>query len=318
MRKDAKRENARLNLNTLQSYHEMTNHNGNYESYAFQGYGKNLYFVSDRAQELDENFRLLDGSEIKGFGLEIETNSNSIDSRAIAANVVKYVVYPLFPKNLFKCQTDGSITGPEIITQVMTKAFIRNHYKDFKQMYNEVFPAFGFTCQNRDCGMHVNISTALFGKEMAQREECVRKLYYFINKNYDLCKVLFNRTNETTYCRQMPYVGAKTMDVHNMPSSHGNSFNGSHFDVGRIEIRLVGGQKDFACFRNTMETIFHLVDVVKSISWKDLDDVTKVFKGCNNYVYDRLKTLCYDANTITREQLDAIAPTVKIVDYSIR
>lgn len=314
MRKDAKRENERLELNTLQGYHSITNYNGNSESYAFQGYKKNLYFVSDRAQDLDENFRLLDGSEIKGYGLEIETNSNSIDSRSVAANVVKYVVYPLFPANLFKCQSDGSITGPEIITQVMTKAFIRNHYKDFKQLYNEVFPAFGFTCQNADCGMHVNISTALLGKDTEQRADNVRKLYYFINKNYDLCKVLFNRVNDTTYCHKMPYENAKNMNVHNMPSSHGNCFNGSHFDVGRIEIRLVGGQKDFACFRNTMETVFHLVDNIKSFTWKDMDDVTKVFKGCNNYVYDRL-TKCRTQGVLTQSDLDIIAPTVKRVEY---
>ena len=312
MREDARQENARLDLNTLQSYHS----GGSYadsQSYAFQGYGERLYFVSDRAKKLDERFRLPDGSPVKGYGFEIETDSSIPDNR-ISANVVKYTVYPLFPANLFKCQADSTITGCEIITQVMTKSFIRNHYKDFKTMYNEIFPAFGFSCQNSHCGMHVNISTALLGGTLKAQEESTRKLYYFINKNFDLCTVLFNRTNGTRWCARMDYSNAKRMDVHAMSSSHGNCFNGSHFDAGRIEIRLVGGQKNFATFRNTMETIFHLVDNVKYMSWNDMDDITKVFSGCNSYVYDRLKK-AFNEGELSQETLNAIAPTVKDVEF---
>ena len=315
MRKENRTTNESLNLNrTLQSYHQGGYGADNHEQYAFMGYSKNLFFVSDRAKELDENFVPLDSNVIlKGYGLEIETNFVYGD-HAMCANIVKYALSPIFPKHLFKTQADCTITGCEIITQVMSKEFIRNNYRNFKQMWEEIFPAFGITTQNDDCGMHVNVSLALLGTTPESQEENVRKLYYFINKNYNLCKVLFNRVNSTEYCRQMPYENAKTMDVHNMPSSHGNCFNGSHFDAGRIEIRLVGGQKNFACFRNTLETIFHLVNAIKGLKWKDLDDMTKVFAGCNNYVFDRL-TRARNEGRLTSADIEKIESTVKAVEY---
>lgn len=75
----------------------------------------------------------------------------------------------------------------------------------------------------------------------------------------------------------------------------------------------MGGQPSYAAFRNTMESIFHLVDAVKRIPWADCGDLVKIFSGCNQYVYDRL-TRCGHAGTITAAQLDAIRATVKPAD----
>ena len=164
MRNENRRNNENLNLDrTLQGYHQGGYGAANHEQYAFMGYTKNLYFVSDRAKELDENFNPVDGTTIlKGYGLEIETNFAYSD-HALAANILRYTVFPLFPKHLFKIQADCTITGAEMITQVMSKEFIRNHYKDFKQMWDEIFPNFRIDTQNENCGMHVNVSLALLG-----------------------------------------------------------------------------------------------------------------------------------------------------------
>ena len=107
----------------------------------------------------------------------------------------------------------------------------------------------------------------------------------------------------------------KSMDLGAQRCSHGVSFNLGHWNSGRIEIRLVGGQKDYACFRNTMECVFHLVDAVKKLSWNDVDDLTKIFAGCNQYVFDRLKTYCKDAGTIAQEQLDKIETAKKVEQF---
>lgn len=197
----------------------------------------------------------------------------------------------------------------------MTKEFIRNNYANFKTMWNEVFPMFGMTTNDGHCGMHVNISVGHFGKDEKTQAEAVRKLYYIINKHYDLFKEAFYRKGSCDWCGRMPINSVKDMDVHRMSSSHGNCFNGSHFDAGRVEIRLVGGQKDFACFRNTMETVFHIVERVKTLKWNEVDDLTAIFKGCNSYVYDRLSTNCRNAGLITDSQLLAIKETVESVRY---
>jgi len=312
MQKANRNANREVTPANLQSYHQGGFGVG--ERYAYIGFSENRYFTSDRSIKCDENFNRADGKPLKGYGLEIETgwslqNGSSAAYHALA-NIFTTAIFPIFPDHLFKQQMDSTITGTECITQVMTKEFIRNHYKDFKTMYNELFPLFGIKCDDGKCGMHVNISTGLLGTTDKVKEDSVRKLYYIINKHYDFFKIALYRTGSTRWCGQMSYMNARTMNVHNMDSSHGNCFNGSHFDAGRIEIRLVGGQKNFACFRNTMEVIFHIVGAVKSLSWKQCDDLVEIFKGCNQYVFDRINSKCKSAGTITDEQCAAIAATV--------
>jgi len=311
MRKNARTENRQVQQANLQAYHGARQMGVNY---AFCGFMENKYFTSDRAVKCDANFNRCDGKPMKGYGLEIETgwalSNGSSTAYNVLSNVLQTAVFPVFPAGLFKQQMDSTITGTECITQVMTKEFIRNHYKDFKTMYNDLFPMFGIRCDDGNCGMHVNISNGLLGTTAKVQETSVRKLYYIINKHYDFFKVALYRTGSTRWCAKMDYRNAKTMDVYNMPSSHGNCFNGSHFREGRIEIRLVGGQKNFACFRNTMEVIFHVIGALKGLSWTDCDDLTKIFAGCNQYVFDRIKSKCKDAGTISQADVDAIGATV--------
>ena len=303
-----------MQLTNVQGYHQGS-FNGNY---AYQGYKANKYFTSDRYINLDENFNRPDGKPLRGYGLEIETECYGIDNETVLAEVYDKVIFSHFPDGLFKMQHDGSLRGntsAECITQVMTREFIRNNYANFKLMYNTYFKAFDISCdRSGHCGMHVNISNALFGRTQAAQETAIKKLLYIVNKHYNLFCALTNRDmGHTVYCGKMREYstkdGAKNADMINMPSSHYNCFNGSHYPEGRIELRIVGGQKDYGCFRNTMESVFHVVEAVKNLSWNDCDDVTKIFAGCNQYVFDRLNTKCYQTGTITREQLEAIKPT---------
>lgn len=316
MRKESRTERT-VQSSRVQRYHEGGYSCSDDQAYAYMGYSRNLYFKSDRAIKLDERFNTPDGSALKGYGLEIELECEGIVGDDRLANVLEKIVFPCFPEGLFKMQHDGSLgngyySSAECITQVMTKAFIRNHYKDFKAMYNDYFKMFGITCSSGHCGMHVNISNANFGSTKKTQDEAIRKLYYIVNRHFDLCCALFNRDSRNTgYCSRMSYDDAQTMNLSGAGSNHYICFNLGHYDAGRIELRLVGGQKDFGCFRNTMESIFHLIEAVKTLSWNQLDDLTAIFKGCNQYVYDRLSSKCLRAGTIRQEQLEKIAETVK-------
>ena len=311
MRKEKRTENERIRRADLQGYHQ-----GGYgENYAFTGFGKNLYFTSDRSIVCDDHFRRIDNKPLRGYGLEIETGFvlstfRNSTAQAILSNIMKTAIFPLFPDHLFKQQQDCTITGTEVISQVMTKEFIRNHYKDFKTMWNDLFPMFGIKTDDGHCGMHVNISVGCLGSSEKSQEENTRKIYYIINKHYEFFRQAFYRVGSTDWCGRMDYTVAKTMNLHDMPNDHSKCFNGSHYDAGRIEIRLVGGQKNFACFRNTMETIFFLIGKVKTLSWKQCDDLVAIFSGCNQYVFDRISSRCYDAGTITSEQIAEIQETI--------
>lgn len=294
-------------------------HNGNFigENYAFDGFTSNKYFTSDRFIKLDEMFRRPDGKPLQGFGLEIETECTGIRNVSVLAEVLHKVIFTHFPADLFKLQRDGSLDGDssaECITQVMTREFIRNNYANFKLMYDTYFPAFGISAASTNCGMHCNISRAVFGKDEKTQTEAVRKLYYIVNHHFDLmCALLHRNRRATGYCSRMSCEKdyCKTLNLAAQSCSHGVSFNLGHWNAGRIEIRLVGGQTNYACFRNTMESIFHLCAAVKKLSWNDCDDVTKIFAGCNQYVFDRLKSFCNQAGTITEDQLATIRATVK-------
>lgn len=311
MRKDAKKTKT-ASISAVASYH-----GGNWgtESYAFEGFRSNKYFTSDRFIALDAQFVRPDGKPLKGYGLEIETECRGITNTAVLAECLNKIIFANFPADLFKLQRDGSLGGDssaECITQVMTKEFIRNNYSAFKLMYDTYFPAFRIAC-GVNCGMHCNISNALFGRSEKVQTEAVRKLYYIVNTHYDLCCDLFHRDRGATcYCARMrggmDY--CKTLDLNHVHGGHGVCFNLDHWRTGRVELRLVGGQKNYACFRNTMESVFHLVDAVKRLSWAECDDLVKIFSGCNQYVFDRLNSYCRDAGSISAEQLDAIRPTV--------
>lgn len=318
MRKDAKQKTINTNIARIDGYHEGGSWS-NAEAYAYQGFRSNKYFTSDRFVKLDDRFNRPDGKPLQGYGLEIESECDGIANNTVLAEVMDKIVFSHFPADLFKMQRDGSLGGDtsvECITQVMTRDFIRNNYPAFKTMFDVYFPSFRITTTSGRCGMHVNISNANFGRTEAAQEEAIKKLLYIVNKHYALFCALTNRDiRHTDYCARMhrfsDMQSCKDVDLRTMSCSHGICFNAGHYNAGRIELRIVGGQKNFACFRNTMESIFHVVNAVRRISWADCDKVEKIFAGCNQYVFDRLRSKVRQAGAITDEQLSSIAETVK-------
>lgn len=307
MRNDARQE-IYADMAEIRPYHDGIGG----ESYAFRGFKALKYFTSDRFIRLTENFQRTDGKPLQGFGLEIELACFSVLSTKVLAEVMDKIVFPHFPDDLFKMQRDGSLNGRtsvECITQPMTKEFIRNNYKSFKIMFNTYLPEFQIEADS-SCGMHVNLSVGLFGKTEQQQLEAIRKLYYFVNRNYSLCCKLFRRDEQATcFCGRMPHDKeyCKNLNPARAGGGHDVCFNWDHYHVGRVELRLVGGQTTFAEFRNTMEAVFHLVKVMRTISWTKIDDLKAVFSGCNQYVHSRL-TLCdIDAATLNAIH-DAMVP----------
>lgn len=232
-------------------------------------------FNSDRVINLNDDYTVSDnntastlklvkvGQHMNVFGIELETVSPIGDvSRDVLANVLLMVFDKAgFPEDLFKVERDGTVSA-ECITQTFTKAWMRNNYRCFKAMY-EAFGKLQITTNNEACGMHVNIDLTNFGGTEEEQIENVRKLGYLINKHYDFFRIAFNRLGTTHWCPRMTATKEywKETAIHRFPIDHdGCDINMGHVHQGRVEIRLVGGQKNFPCFRNTMETVFHIKD----------------------------------------------------------
>ncbi len=337
MRKTATKESKNLTLHNVQSYHNGNwSSDGSYASEGFEGYeaGTMPYFASDRTHtvtfdghKVNPKTGELQNFSPKAYGLEIETGCDGIHGSDAYATVLKNVLFPIFPKGFFKLQSDSSLRGAstaELITGLVTKEAMRNNYPNFKKMFNEFFPLFHVGADSdHGCGMHVNISRALLGNTEESQTETAKKLLYFVNKHYEFCCALFARDYENTYyCERMfspttwETVDNK-FDYYTRNCSHGICFNLGHWNdgSGRIELRLVGGQKTYGTFRNTMETIFFLIPQLIKLSRKDLDNFEKVFKGCNKYVFDRLNTKCKATGRITEAQLQTIRQTVTDEEY---
>lgn len=290
-------------------------HHGDHEKYCI--------FTSDRPLECTNEYytNFIDGSPVEKalYGFEWETQNWGICNQTIYANVLRDIVLQPFHDELWKIEDDCSLRGAdswaENITQPMTKAYIRNHYRDFRYMWEKA-SAVGIDCERTgDCGMHIHISNYAFGRNQKSQETAIRKFCYIINHHYDFFLYALYRNPEVRhYCKKMYDFDdkeyCKTFDMDYQENDHYVCINLGHYDEGNIELRLVGGQKDFPCFRNTFEVVFHIMEAVKTLSWNDCDDLVKIFMGCNQYVYDRLNTYVKGANQISERQCNEILATV--------
>lgn len=299
MRKEASK-NQNVTVARVQGYHSRTT-TGNY---AYQGFeGGVAYLNSDRALPVHEADGILyrdDGQAIVAGGIEVEVQCNGIHNSNALAEVFEKIITPKFKfgRKQWKMQSDCSLGGRsnlEYISNLCTKGRFRNDYAAYKTMFDVYFPAFGISADSytTTCGMHINFSNAVFGKTEEQQLDAIRKLAYFVNHNYNLCCKLFYRSPERTrYCGRMSELDnkdyCKTLNPNNYYTDHGVCLNLGHYREGRIELRLVGGQANYYCFRNTMETAWFLAERIGKVSWNDIDDMYKVFRGCNQYVVKRL------------------------------
>lgn len=304
MRKES-RQAVTMNYQTIQGYHNRTWD----ESYASTGFDCGFrYWASDRPIDADKV------ENPKGYGIEWETVSG-INNQRVMVFALSTIANEIFTRGIVKFQNDSSLGGEsnaEMITEIMTKAYIRNNYNAWKEFYN-VTKAMDI-CPDESCGQHVNISIANFGKTKEKQIESMVKIHNWMSKNYELaCKLLKRNETHTMYCRRMEEITPDDVKNDNVITGHGVCINWAHVNedtkTARLEIRLVGPQKTFVMFRNTLEVIFWLVKQSKELPAKDWDNPEKLWSGCNQYVMQRLSGFL-DADTerkiaaaVVREEL---------------
>ena len=306
MRKESKRE---LNANTteMRRYHAQSNFNCE-RANDFSGGAR--YYTSDRHVALESV------ETPKAYAIEWEMASNLTQNGTILATILRPELERLFPVNFFKYERDATV-DIEVVSQIATKEFWRNHYAEMKSAYTYLNTIETYPNARRgvSCGMHVNISMACFGKDSATQEKNIMKIHNLINRNNKsytfMCDMLHRERAHTQWCGKM------RADELDRCGSHSYCMNYSHMSEGkasRIEIRLVGAQQTFGNWRNTMEVIFHLVKKCKELSAKDFENPVKLWSGCNRYVFNRLSTIGNDVK-LTDAQLTQIRATMSNDEY---
>lgn len=294
MRREARTDMV-LRVIPVQGYHQRGIDERTFgTNYAASGFEHGFrYYASDRYKACSDIAIPL------GWGLEVEIASALASQKALVY-CLNNAIEDMFGEGFVKYQNDGSLeplqrggSTVEMITQVMTKAFIRNSYTKFKAFWN--FMEGINTMPNESCGMHVNISVGNFGRTEETRLANMIKLANWINGNYELaCKLVKRNIDTTFYCGEMAQIedAEQARDLAEW-SDHHVSVNWGHVfedvSTARIEIRLVGPQTSFPCFRNTMETLFWLVHQCKYLTAEEMENPVKLWGGCNQYVFDRLR-----------------------------
>lgn len=304
MRREA-RQVTEMSYTTVQGYHNNTWDS----SYAMNGFSRGfLYWASDRpipAENVDIP---------KGFGIEWETVSG-VNNQRVMVFALSTIAEQIFTKGFVKFQNDCSLGGEsnaEMITGIMTKAFIRNSYTKWREFYRVTRDM--DICPDESCGQHINISIANFGTTKEKQLANMVKLHNWIQNNYSFsCKLFKRDENHTHYAGQTRTLTVEQAENENVPTGHGCSINWDHvyedINTARFELRLVGPQKTFPSFRNTMETVFWLVKQSKELSAKDWENPVKLWSGCNQYVMQRLSGFLNPAdeetirNAVVREEL---------------
>ena len=298
MRKDAKTAKANANITSCEMYHG-TLIEGELQANSFEGGAK--YYASDRAKPLHSI------EFAKGYAIEWEMTSLLTRDSNILATILDAEFSRHFPENFYKYERDCTV-DIECVSQVGTKAFWRNKYADVKEIYKYLKTIQTYPNANaQSCGMHVNISVANFGKDEATQRTNIMKLHNWINKDdahYRFaCAMVHRDINHNDWAQRV------RPDELSPSGDHARCMNYSHMNEGRaarVEIRLVGAQKTYGAWRNTMETVFWLVKQSKELSAKDWENPVKLWSGCNQYVFDRLQDNFRDI-----EKLEIIHANVK-------
>jgi len=305
MRREA-REERDVTIHQVEHYHHGT-------------YEKRRVFASDRPNDATRDYRLVKDNSLPAmYGIELETEAFGITSSTTYANLLKQVCFQHFHNDLWKVESDISLRGADVaaecITQPMTRAFIRNNYRNFQAMY-EMFSAFGIdNARTGDCGQHCHISATCFGRTPGTQNDAIRRFFFIVMRYFKtVCTMTCRNVSNTHYCqRAMPSL-AYEMRLDDQ-FDHYCAVNLSHYSRGDIEFRVPGGQPDFESFRATLETVFQLVDAAKNLTREQCNDIRNVFRGCNQYVLDALRR-ANQAGYVSDEALADISADSVAVDW---
>lgn len=257
---------------------------------------------------IDNYRKILDMQNFKGYGIELEINKDDSNqpkmTRVDEVDVISKINNFLGGHAYYS--HDGSLSnGFEIVTQPHTEKAMHNikWEKLFEMLKKE-----NFTDNSKQAGYHIHISRSLFGDTEEEIQDNIAKLIYFFEKNkVDLVKL--SRRENTRWCPfytdqanfyySGSYLPQKTPEISEQFSKDiserkicciRGAVNLRSSDSKTVEIRLFRSTLNYKEFMGSFDFITTLVNNIKNISWKCVNNLNKWLKGLSTVGREYLKS----------------------------
>lgn len=216
------------------------------------------------------------------FGVELEIDgagelSESAERILEIANADGELAY---------CKHDGSLgEGFEIVTHPMSLDFHLERMP-WEAVLEEAIALGYFSHQIRTCGLHVHVSRAAFGRTEGERDACIARILYFVEKHWEeLLK--FSRRTESQLRRWAARYGYKERPMEILDHAKKGVGVGRYTSVNlenrdTIEFRVFRGTLKYNTLIATLQMVDHICDVALSLSDDQLKAMpwTTFVSGC--------------------------------------
>lgn len=224
-----------------------------------------------------------DGNRYFGVELEIDgAGESNPAARSILeiANVEQERLY---------CKHDGSLEeGFELVTHPMTLAY---HLQEMP--WGKVLSkakSMGYTShQARTCGLHIHVNRTAFGKTEEEQDECIARVLYFFEKNWEELLRFSRRTRSQLERWAMRY-GYKDQPKELLENVK-KGYRGERYtcvnlcNTHTIEFRIFRGTLKLNTLIATLQLIHRICDVAISLSDEELKAMSwsTFVAGCSDY-----------------------------------
>lgn len=224
----------------------------------------------------DVNIFEMDGTNFKGFGIELEIDRNGSD-RELEKQAVEHLNEKLGDHVYFN--RDGSLNyGFEIISQPHTREALMNlPWEDTLKGLVRL----GYRSHDvRTCGLHMHVSRELFGENEEERTENIAKTIYFYETFWSDILKFSRRTAEQADIWASRYCGAKPTIDETRKVAKG--YYGRYYAVNltnskTIEFRLMRGTLNYKTFMATLDFLMTIAENSKKVT--EIDNLSQWLDG---------------------------------------
>ena len=187
------------------------------------------------------------------------------------------------------CKHDGSLNdGFEVVSHPMTLEY---HMKTMPwQAVLEKARQLDYRShQAKTCGLHVHVNRTAFGDNIAEQEEVIARILYFVEKNWDELRVASRRTAKQfeNWCNRIGY-HPQPKDLLDTAKKNYKSFRYVAVNLcnaNTVEFRLFRGTLRYNTFIATLQLVQRICDVAMCLSDEELQNMSwsTFVLGCSQY-----------------------------------
>ena len=143
--------------------------------------------------------------------------------------------------------------------------------------------------QAKTCGLHVHVNRTAFGDNIAEQEEVIARILYFVEKNWDELRVASRRTAKQfeNWCNRIGY-HPQPKDLLDTAKKNYKSFRYVAVNLcnaNTVEFRLFRGTLRYNTFIATLQLVQRICDVAMCLSDVELQNMSwsTFVLGCSQY-----------------------------------